>query len=265
MSDLPARMHSWYLQRSEEFIGSPRIGVIDDCELPCFEPRFSGKTNVLSQLPSLCCFFFFLFFLTNGWDVFRAEGVLFIFNVRWGIVLLRLASSWLCSYRSHCFWFSMILDQTRVSRMLGKHFSHWAASPARGKLSLNWNWLYSYIHFVRIPRAVHLWVCPILNVLMLNCTKLAFLYMRSGWILAVTYGPTYTLYFNKKITYEEKSLGRKQTWKKNPCLAELLSIWFYKNWFSVNQVWSPWGSLTGGQQAKGHCKIFPGAQGFWLY
>jgi hypothetical protein len=42
--------------------------------------------------------------------------------------------------------------------------------------------------------------------------------MKSGWILAVTYGPTYTLYFNKKITYE----------KKKSCPVEVLSIRFFK-------------------------------------
>ena len=47
---------------------------------------------------------------------------------------------------------------------------------------------------------------------------MAFLYMKSGWILAVTYGPTYTLYFNKKITYE----------KKKSCPVEVLSIRFFK-------------------------------------
>lgn len=47
--------------------------------------------------------------------------------------------------------------------------------------------------------------------------------------------------------------------KKNPCLAELLSIRFYKKLILSK---SGLGSLAGGQQAKGHCKIFPGAQGF---
>lgn len=74
-------------------------------------------------------------------------------------------------------------------------------------------------HLVNIPRAVHFLACPVLNVLMLNHTKLAFLYMKSGWILAVTYGPTYTLYVNKKITYE----------KKKSCPVELPSIRFCKN------------------------------------
>lgn len=50
-------MHAWCLRMSEESIGSPGIGVIDSCELPCGYHVVLWKSQhqaLLTTEPSLC-------------------------------------------------------------------------------------------------------------------------------------------------------------------------------------------------------------------